>query len=169
MSQMNAEAFLHDFDELREDDRETLATEMARTGCEGQHYSADLVPADVIENAAGPTFLVYYGPAFVQNLGSDSAVRKLSVLAEIYRCARVLWPASKEKVEANVTVRVDIIKGLSTSDMTAEKANGIIWVLVKHNENEAFVEKTSVKLFNKQMRTTLGMQIIDLSNMLTYS
>jgi hypothetical protein len=168
MAQMNAEAFVRDFDELREDDRETLAVEMSRTGCEGQHYSADLVPAEVRDQPVGPTFLVYYGPAFVQNLGSDSPVRKLSVLAEIYRCARELWPASPESVTKNVIIRVDTIKGLSTTDLITAKEEGSVWLLVKHNDTEAFVEKSTVKKMNKRMATTPGMQIIDLSNMLTY-
>lgn len=143
--------------------------EMARTGCKGQHYSADLVPSEVIENPCGPTFLIYYGPAFVQSLASsDSAVRKLSVLAEIYRSARTLWPASAELVETNVLIRVDTIKGLSTSDMLKEKQAGTIWLLVKHNDNEAFVEKSTVRKLNKSLTTSLGVQIIDLSNMMTY-
>ena len=71
---------------------------MALTGCVGQSFSADLVPKEAVSKLVGPASLAYYGSAFLQSLGVDSAVRRLSVLAEIYRCARQFWPAAVAKV-----------------------------------------------------------------------
>merc|ERR1712110_432592 len=97
MAQMNAGPVLRDFELLSDEDKDVLCAEMSRSGCDGQSFSADLVPKDV-RPGEGPAFLIYYGPAFLQNLGNDSPVMRLGALAEIYRCARQLWPLSMSNV-----------------------------------------------------------------------
>merc|ERR1712151_592105 len=149
MAQMNAGLVLRAFDELSYDDREVLSFEMACTGCAGQSFSPGVCPNKARENPIGPAFLIYYGPAFLQNLGSDRAALKVGLLAEISRCARVLWPAEASKVAASVTVRIDTIKSLSVTDMHDATVKGEVWLLVKHNEAEAFVERSSQRKLNK--------------------
>eukprot|EP00434_Breviolum_minutum_P040698 symbB.v1.2.036178.t1/scaffold5047.1/size31493/2 len=82
---------------------------MARTGAEKQSFSKGFVPDSVRQESVGPAFLVYYGPAFLQRMGTDSPLRRLEILAEIYRCTRKLWPASTEQAGLCVTVRIDAI------------------------------------------------------------
>jgi len=168
MAQMNAPAVLRDFNDLADEDREVLSVEMARTGCVGQSFSSNLVPKEVSERLEGPAFLVYYGPAFLQNLGNDVPVKRLSVLAEIYRCARELWPASVAKAAVNVIIRIDMIKALSVGDMQEANMQGDVWMLVKHNDSEAFVERSSKKKLNKMIATQQGIQVLDLSCVSAY-
>uniref|UniRef100_A0A7S4Q6U3 Uncharacterized protein n=1 Tax=Alexandrium monilatum TaxID=311494 RepID=A0A7S4Q6U3_9DINO len=163
MAQMNAPMVLKEYGELSDEDRLTLSTEMSLTGCIGQSYSADLIPKEVSEHPHGPAFLIYYGPAFFQNLGNDRAVRRLSVMAEVYRCARALWPASITKVACSVIVRIDTIKTLSTDDLLQVVAEDDLWLLVKHNDSEAFIERSSKKKLNKFISNGQSIQIIDLS------
>mmetsp|Transcript_84601 Transcript_84601/g.274071 ORF Transcript_84601/g.274071 Transcript_84601/m.274071 type:complete len:922 (-) Transcript_84601:359-3124(-) len=163
MAQMAAAPVLRGFSELAEEDQEVLSTEMARTGCVGQSYSADLAPREVRLHPSGPAFLVYYGPAFLQNLGTDSAGCKLGVLAEVYRCARTLWPLSIAKVASSVIIRIDTIKALSISDLRDVGAKGDMWLMVKHNENEAFIERSSKRKLNKFIANGHSIQILDLA------
>jgi len=169
MAQMNANAVIKAFDSLSEEDKEMLNLEMSRTGCVGQSYSANLVPKEVVARCEGPAFLVYYGPAFFQSLGNDSPLKRLCVLADIYRCARELWPSSIAKVNTNVTIRIDVIKGLSTADMQETSVRGDVWMLLKHNETEAFVERSSKKKLNKLIASGQQFQVLDLSSLAAIS
>uniref|UniRef100_A0A7S0F9Y2 Uncharacterized protein n=1 Tax=Pyrodinium bahamense TaxID=73915 RepID=A0A7S0F9Y2_9DINO len=163
MAQMNAERILRGFEELNEEDRDILSVEMSRSGCVGQNYSQELIPGEVCTRPGGPAFLIYYGPAFLQNLGSDPPAQRLAVLAEVYRCARAVWPESIAKVASTVIVRIDTIKGLSISNMLEVSAKGDVWLLVKHNENEAFIERSSKRKLNKCIATGQIIQILDMS------
>jgi len=162
MAQTNAAAVLKAFPELPREDREILSTEMARTGCIGQSFSSDLCPPEVQPCTAGPALLIYYGPAFLQNLGCDCPMTRLGVLAEVYRCARELWPAEVTKTGTTVIVRIDTIKGLSIADMSAAMREGHLWVMVKHNETEAFIERSTKKKLNWFITThSKSVQILD--------
>merc|ERR1719326_1967596 len=96
-----------------------LTTEMSRTGCTDQSYSSNLVPQSVLDIRKGPAFLIYYGPAWLQNLHGDEPVKRLEVLAEVYRCARHLWPATHEAAGSTVIIRIDTIKNLSMTQLYA--------------------------------------------------
>jgi len=168
MAQMNASAVLRDFADLTEEDSDTLNVEMARTGCVGQSFSSNLAPKEATARLEGPAFLVYYGPAFLQNLGNDSPVKRLSVLAEIYRCARELWPASVAKAAINVTIRIDVVKALSIGDILDATLAGDVWLLVKHNESEAFIERSSKKKLNKMIAAGQRFQVLDHTNLSLY-
>jgi len=109
MAQGMAGQVLEAFDKLSEADRMVLSVEMARTGTENQSFSEGFVPSSVRDLLAGPAFLVYYGPAFLQRMNTDSPVRRLEILAEIYRRARKLWPASSDQAGNFVTLRIDAI------------------------------------------------------------
>mmetsp|Transcript_44424 Transcript_44424/g.117579 ORF Transcript_44424/g.117579 Transcript_44424/m.117579 type:complete len:990 (-) Transcript_44424:511-3480(-) len=168
MAQMNAPWVLRDWDELVDQDKDVLSLELSRTGCVGQSFSANLVPRDASSRLEGPAFLVYYGPAFLQNMGNDEAVKRLGLLAEIYRSARELWPAEVAKAAVNVTIRIDMIKSLSVSAMHEATAKGDVWLLVKHNETEAFVEQGTKRKLNKMIATSQNFQVLDLACLNAY-
>lgn len=147
--------------ELPQEDKEVLSVEMARTGCAGQSFSPTLVPKEILSKPAGPAFVIYYGPAFLQALGSDSAVLRLRILAEIYRCSRELWPESAGAVATSVHVRIDTIKGLKVAEIL-DVSRGELWLVTKHNESEAFVERASHRKLNKFVRNGQKFQILDL-------
>jgi len=163
MAQTKACLYINAFDELGEEDREVLSVELARTGTLCQSYSHDLVPHGVHVSPAGPAFLVYYGPAFLQNLGTDDPKRRLWVLAEVYRRARELWASNVAKAAANVIIRVDMIKSLTLDQIIEATAKGDVWLMMKHNESEAFIERCSKRKLNKLIASGQHIQILDLS------
>lgn len=162
MAQTNASVIVRAYDALDESDVEVLNFEMALTGCLSQNYSPDLCPTEAVNQPCGPAFLVYYGPAFLQNLGADPPAERLSLLAEVYRCARVLWPATVSKTASTVTIRIDTIKALSLKDMRRATMHGDMWLMVKHNEAEAFIELSSKKKLNRFIANKHSIQIVDL-------
>jgi len=95
-------------------------------------------------------------------------VKRLSVLAEIYRCARELWPLDIKQVGQNVTIRIDMIKSLSTQLMLEVLATGDLWLMVKHNKSEAFIERSPTKKLNKLITNTSMVQVMDPSVVLSY-
>jgi hypothetical protein len=141
MAQANATKILEAFESIDKSYQEILSREMARTGCKEQTYSAGISPAEVQTLPAGPAFLIYYGPALLQSLGSDDPVRRLSLLGEVYRCAREVWPLEPTKADLNVIVRVDVIKALTTEAILQASDAGSAWVLVKQNDSEGVIEK----------------------------
>jgi len=169
MAQMNAAPVLKGFEELYEEDRQMLSVEMGRTGCMTQSYSADVVPAEVRASPVGPAFLIYYGPAFLQSLGNDLGVKRLALLAEVYRCARLLWPAATNKTGTTVIVRIDMIKALSSTEIQQVMKDGDMWLMVKHNDSEAFIERSSKKKLNKMIMSSQPVQILDLTCLHRYS
>jgi len=168
-AQMNAPKVLRDFENLSDDDKAMLSLEMSRTGCAGQHFSPGLVPKEASANLAGPAFLIYYGPAFLQSLGNDEAVKRLSVLAEVYRCARELWPTHPAKAGLSVSIRIDMIKNLSIASIQDACANDELWIMVKHNETEAFIECSSKRKLNQMIAKSQLFQVFDLANLSIYN
>eukprot|EP00440_Ansanella_granifera_P066560 gb/GFBE01072188.1/.p1 GENE.gb/GFBE01072188.1/~~gb/GFBE01072188.1/.p1 ORF type:complete len:957 (+),score=177.15 gb/GFBE01072188.1/:1-2871(+) len=163
MAQANGQRVVEAFEtDVPPEDKEVLSLEMARTGCAGQSYSSDLVPPELLKRPAGPAFLIYYGPAFLQAIGSDSIGQRLRMLAEVYRCARELWPESPSQMAACVYVRIDTIKGLSLTDIKSVMMKGELWLIAKHNESEAFVERASHKRLNTFVSNFQKFQILDL-------
>jgi hypothetical protein len=162
MAQTNSVRALQGFEELPVDDKDILSAEMARTGCMGQSYSSNLTPADVQSNPMGPALLIYYGPAFLQAMSNDNPCKRLQVLAEVYRAARELWPLKVAQVGTSVTVRIDTIKALSTADILDAMKHGKVWVMVKHNELEAFVEHSSTSKLNKFISYGQVLHVLDL-------
>mmetsp|Transcript_125447 Transcript_125447/g.267836 ORF Transcript_125447/g.267836 Transcript_125447/m.267836 type:complete len:935 (-) Transcript_125447:67-2871(-) len=165
MAQMSAAAILgpQGFDMLSEEDQEVLSVEMARTGCIAQSYSRGIVPLSVIEKPQGPALLIYYGPALLQNLRKDDPVKRLFVLAEVYRSARQLWPVSADKVAVSVIIRIDTLKAMSCAEMLEAVASGDVFLIVKHNESEAFIERSSIAKLNTYMASRHSVQVLDLA------
>jgi len=163
MAQANAARVLEAFARLPDEERELLSLEMGRTACMSQSYSKGLVLDESRDLPGGPAFLVYYGPAFLQSLGGESAATRLGVLSEIYRCARALWPSSAAAVACTVTIRIDTIKALSTAAMRDAMVLGDMWILVKHNNREAFIERSSKRKLNRFIQNGQSIQVLDLS------
>lgn len=125
-----------------------LSHEMALTGCEGQSYTLHS------HEQGGPVFLVYYSPAFMRTAAKSNAYGGLRILAEIYRQARSLWPFQKDGSLKHVTIRVDQIKETQPDElMDAHKqsAGGEGYLLVKHNEREAMVERHPIYNLSSEM------------------
>mmetsp|Transcript_55357 Transcript_55357/g.99392 ORF Transcript_55357/g.99392 Transcript_55357/m.99392 type:complete len:167 (+) Transcript_55357:3-503(+) len=139
-AQGNADHVLFAFmEELSEEDKDLLSREMAKTGCPGQRY-ADIEADDC---ASGPAFLMYYAPALLQKFGdAKGASQALRRLVEVYKQARALWPEGS--LQGHVTVRIDTIKDLSREQICDVLKGSGLFLLVRHNDREAFVERRSL-------------------------
>lgn len=166
MAQSNAQAILEVFDNLPGEDKELLSVEMARTGCVDQRYSSEFAPQEARMDLKGPALLVYYGPAFLQALGKDPPLKRLRVLAEVYRCGRTLYPATREQQERHVSIRVDTIKSMSLVSMVEATKLGKVWVVAKHNENEAFVELSTLLEANSSIVARRSVQFLDVNSII---
>ena len=121
------------FHSLSDDDRATLATEMAITGIDGQTYTAS-------PTKGGPAFLVYYSPAFLRQSASN-ALAGLRVLAGVYRAARELYPLSDDHCGC-VIVHIDQLKAEGNIESLCATAGiGNLWMLVRKGEREAVAER----------------------------
>lgn len=144
-AQGNASHVLKAFHKLGDEDKKLLSLEMCRTGCAGQQYMA--APQS---EAAGPAILMYYGPALMQKKVSSErdVICALKSMCEVYRKARALWPASAARQNENVTVRIDTIKGLKPDQVIEAMGQGEVFLLVKHNDREAFIERHPLDKIN---------------------
>jgi len=148
------------FSALGPEDRQVLCEEMAQSGIPGQMFERTNVPIpsrisdmdgtelktsprisdEPIKAKGGPAILVYYSPAFLRTLTPDEALPALSLLAEIYRRARQLWPP-KSNATGSVTVRIDQVKELKLSEIQHAYSFGDTWVLTRRNDLEAVLER----------------------------
>ena len=149
-------AMVSAFAALKEEDRQILCDEMARTGAEGQKYAR--TPQN--HKVGGPAFLVYYSPAFVRALAPAEAVEALRLLAEVYRRARRLWPLNAKSEGQSVTVRIDQIKELSLPEIQAIYADGDSWLLSKRNNREAVVERHPLDDMAELMRSGVSVAVL---------
>jgi len=141
----SSKAVLEAFRTLTEEERKILAMEMARTGCPDQRYARASSSSDAL---MGPAMLVYYAPALLAKFGRDEAQLALRRLCEVYRQARALYPAEASKAGDSVTVRIDTVKDRSNQQILDAMAAGNVFVLVKHNAREAFVEMHPISALN---------------------
>jgi hypothetical protein len=136
-------AVLQAWEHLASEDKQVLSEEMARTGFADQLYERS--PSST---ADGPAFLVYYSPQVLRTLTPETAPEALTLLAEVYRRARELWPLAPLPLDPGedadgvrtVTIRVDQLKKLSIEQIRQVYANGQTWLLCKRNAREAVVE-----------------------------
>lgn len=123
---------------MEADDAAVLCFEMSLTGAPGQSYERHK------SQQGGPSFLVYYSPAFMRTATRHDAAAGLRMLAEIYRQARSLWPFSPSDSGVNVTIRIDQIKDHTPEHITDGYQWGEGWVLDRRNLREAVVEHHTV-------------------------
>uniref|UniRef100_A0A7S4BGT0 Uncharacterized protein n=2 Tax=Chrysotila carterae TaxID=13221 RepID=A0A7S4BGT0_CHRCT len=132
------EAVVSAFTSLPSSLRDALSRELACTGVAGECYKR--CPAVT----AGPAFLVYYSPAFLRHCCAcnlNEAQAALWTLAEVYRAARVLWPARNEPEwqEHEVVVHIDELKDCFSTDLVDAYANGECWLVVRVSNHTAVV------------------------------
>lgn len=82
-----------------------LTEEFARTGLVDQFRGA---PASLRSHAAGPAFMLYHAPAFLQQAETE-CLEALHVLGAVCRAARHLFPCLVESVELTATIRMDAL------------------------------------------------------------
>jgi len=134
-------------------DRDTLAHELARTGCLTQFSRA---PHIVKAKPSGPALLIYYAPALLQKAHSDLCFQALRVLAAVCRAARILFPLDDTKVETVVTIRIDALKVLSPKDILS----GGPWYLKSTSSVDAEVASGATA---EELHTAL-IELLDMDN-----
>lgn len=129
MSQGNAQEILRAFGDLPLRDQETLAEELALTGCQDQAFS--LHP----QKPKGPAILVYYGPALMQKAGAADPYNTMRILAEIYRTARQHWPITEGLACAGMTtiLRIDALKELTAQEIFENQSQGRLQYVIVRN------------------------------------
>jgi len=127
------------FDWLPQEKRSTIINEMSLTGCEGQQYEGVNLPP------TGPAFLVYYWPAVLRYCAQErSAGAALCFLAEVFRAARLLWPACLSDSGRSVTLLVGQLKELTPYAIAEGHSHGSCWVLVRQTRSSGVVEKWQI-------------------------
>jgi len=142
---ISAQELVDAFMAISAEDRDVLAAEMALSGIAGEYFS--LSP-----QRGGPAFLVYYGPAFVRRSVPDETREMLTMLAEVYRCARMLWPlrSDADSEGCSVTVRIDALKDSRATEVNALYNAGKAWVLVRKGDLDAVVEQWPIDEFTSR-------------------
>jgi len=107
------------------DDREVLTHEMALTACK---EAFDAAPTTAKPKQQGPAILVYYAPALLQKAGKQHAAAGLSVLAAVFRAARVIFPFNVAHFEHTCVVRIDAMKALTPPDIQKNMPWVLKWV-----------------------------------------
>jgi hypothetical protein len=139
MAQGNEEKVLEAYSTLPTGEQRILSEELARTGCASQLYARD---RESVEELAGPAFLVYYAPALMQKNCSSDARVALSVLAEILKEARSLWPLDTEAADQTVTLRIDAVKEIELTALGLPSDD--YWVLLRTSSRDAQVKRLSL-------------------------
>jgi len=137
------------FDTLSPEDQTVLADELARTGVQDQTYERDCVGRNM-----GPSFLGYYFPALLSKNSSSDPVGALTVIAEVLRKARNLWPLEESDCNDCVTVQVDALKELDVCAML-QLAPGEYWALRRVSSKSATVMKLSLMVSATATTTTV--------------
>jgi len=119
------------FRELPEADYSVLADELSMTG---RKQPFEDVPC---AHTAGPAFLVYYGPAFLQKSKAAKCKTALSILAAVLRAARNLFPLTPIRLEDTVTIRIDALKVLDPDEVMSSAP----WHVLRTSRNEAIVAR----------------------------
>merc|ERR1712113_72741 len=142
MAQGDSKVVLEALDRLSSDDSNVLFSELAITGSNGQSFERDPLANTMLFNK-GPAILIYYAPALMQKAGKQDPGIAMMTLAEVFRQARELWPASEEHVDNTVTVRIDVLKALDVSSILAPEP-GFTFVLARTSGQDAAVQLTDM-------------------------
>eukprot|EP00928_Gymnodinium_smaydae_P019409 TRINITY_DN17441_c0_g2_i1.p1 TRINITY_DN17441_c0_g2~~TRINITY_DN17441_c0_g2_i1.p1 ORF type:complete len:776 (-),score=98.26 TRINITY_DN17441_c0_g2_i1:234-2342(-) len=114
-----------------------LAREMSRTGVEGQTFKFK----GSERSRGGPAFLVYYGPALLQKNANGELQKAMALMAEVYRCARILWPLIEGQEGSSVIIQIGKLKE-ELVEVIVEKSNACTeksWVMTRHHDLEGSV------------------------------
>mmetsp|Transcript_15698 Transcript_15698/g.36831 ORF Transcript_15698/g.36831 Transcript_15698/m.36831 type:complete len:919 (+) Transcript_15698:78-2834(+) len=165
MAQHSAGAVLEAFANSPLDMRRELSLEMARTGIKSQAYKLCLgTPMKGIEERwdMGPAFLLYYGPAVLQKSGSDDPIGALRVLNMVCKAGRLLWPLDEALADVTVSLRMDTLKEKPLPELKASITEDEVWLLVRHNDTEGFVERHSKSFLQDPKNCTRPHQVLDI-------
>jgi hypothetical protein len=110
------------------------------TGASGQQFESDDLSGSSFQGC-GPAILVYYMPALLQKAGKRDMRTALSILAEVFRRSRDLWPAQERELDHSVIVRIDALKELECDDILASGSSqaGKSWVVGRSSSTDASV------------------------------
>ena len=157
------------FHRLSDNDKATLAEEMARTGIQGQSFStSDCAggPAFLVRTAIAPprcmscmyvtppdsslislaewSAQVYYSPAFLRK-SSKNLLAALQVLASVYRAARTLFPLNSTDGSGGTLVYIDQLNAAGPAESLCSAIGvGQLWMLVQTGDCEAVVQRCSI-------------------------
>lgn len=140
MAQGDSQRILHAYASLPQRDAEVLNSELSLTGCVDQKFSRE----GTQWSTGGPAILVYYAPALLQKAGSTDPSGALTVLAEVFRQARFLFPLSQDSAGETTTVRIDALKELQIPAIHQRSAPGEVWVLQKTSSRDAQVHRVNL-------------------------
>jgi len=172
MAQGSTQQVLNAFLGLPHEDASVLEEELARTGCEGQEFSTErkkkptvsrnrFVTAPVNHtdglscqeqqdaaqrkvDSGGPALLVYYAPALMQKAGKVDPLGALTILADLFRQARSLFPLVPGQANETAIIRIDALKDLLVEAMREQTSPGEVWVLQKVSSRDAQVRKVNL-------------------------
>mmetsp|Transcript_17067 Transcript_17067/g.30807 ORF Transcript_17067/g.30807 Transcript_17067/m.30807 type:complete len:905 (-) Transcript_17067:94-2808(-) len=124
----------------------SLSMELARTGVKSRPYDICSKKPQKDVNArwdSGPAFLLYYGPAVLQKSGKADPKGVLRILDVVCKAGRSLWPLSEAWGDQTVSLRMDTLKEKPLDELKASMGDDDVWLLVRHNDSEGFVERHS--------------------------
>eukprot|EP00440_Ansanella_granifera_P034610 gb/GFBE01037548.1/.p1 GENE.gb/GFBE01037548.1/~~gb/GFBE01037548.1/.p1 ORF type:complete len:900 (+),score=162.41 gb/GFBE01037548.1/:1-2700(+) len=155
MAQGGAKHIIECYNKLSPERQNFLATEMARSGIEGQRYRCAPV-------AGGPAFLVYYGPALLQqSQGSEASMqRSLRVLESVYRAGRALWPEAADQEGEVVTLQCESLKSHGIDEVLEGKP-GFLWVMVSQGHREARCDQLAASELNALIDAQHQYRVLD--------
>jgi hypothetical protein len=139
MAQGDSRRILNAFQALQPQDREQLETELAITGCEAQCFQRE--SSKMRCAPAGPAILIYYAPAFMQKAGAVDPLGTMTLLADIFRQARIFFPLQTSQTNETVTIRIDTLKDLQ---VPAIHAPGEMWLLQRTSSQDAQVQHVNL-------------------------
>jgi len=166
MAQGSAEAVLAAFaGALSPKLRKELSLEMARTGIASQCYRlCEQKPpkGGAVAWEHGPAFLLYYAPAFLQKSGKDDPVGALEILNTVCKAGRALWPLGEVWGDVTVSLRMDTLKEHPLSELKSQPEDDKVWLLVRHNDSEGFVERHASSFLKDPANHTRAYQVLDI-------
>lgn len=137
-----------------------LATELSRTGCEGQVFKRHAV-------TGGPAFLVYYSPALLQRSNKDQGLLEsaLSCLCVVLRAARALWPMQPRGAGSTVIVQVGELKCRDIVDVIRDPGGEVrtSWLLVRTSTQEGQVRLCKPAEINALLLDGTNFRALDFS------
>mmetsp|Transcript_49148 Transcript_49148/g.114944 ORF Transcript_49148/g.114944 Transcript_49148/m.114944 type:complete len:879 (+) Transcript_49148:43-2679(+) len=166
MAQGSAEAVMQAFAAALDPQlRKELSSEMARTGIATENYRlCEQKPLTGVaeDGRHGPAFLLYYAPAFLQKSGKDDPVGALEILNTVCKAGRALWPLGEVWGDVTVSLRMDTLKEQPLSELRSQQSDDKVWLLVRHNDSEGFVERHSSSYLKDPVNHTRAYQILDI-------
>ena len=118
------------------------------------------VRAPQFKSQQGPTFLVYYSPAFCARSRPATRSRRCGC-SRRSTGARKLWPLSRTSTNDHaVTIRIDQIKERRLEEILELISQGQSWLLCRKNDNEAVVEVHPVEVMAELIKSGIQAEVL---------